>query len=177
MKQTGRSALGKLDLNANPGLARVERQQQRKLMGDSLHDVDRVPLERFKGRTVDVTFEIKPLLAYRNIDQCEAVRNAARDRFESNRAGLHKIGLEFRLQQEDFAVPAAKLDDGRQPIESKEAEAPRQAFAFTGCCLDALTKGLETEAGDPDKPRKFGHYIGQDAPLSNRALFDLARAR
>ena len=131
-------------------MARAERQRQRKLLGDSLPNVDRIPYERFKRRPFDATFGLIPLLASRTINQCEAVRNASRYRFEGNRAGLHKLGLECRLQQDDFTGLAAKLDDGRQPIKSEEAEAPRQALAFLGCRLDALTKGLETEAGDLD---------------------------
>jgi anti-sigma regulatory factor (Ser/Thr protein kinase) len=118
-----------------------------------------------------------PLFAYRTINQCEAVRNAIRYRFESNGAGLHKIGLECRLQQDDFVILAAKLDDGGQPIETKETKAPRKTLAFVGGRLDALTKGLGTEAGYANKPGKFRYYISQDATPSNWALFDLAQGR
>jgi outer membrane protein assembly factor BamE (lipoprotein component of BamABCDE complex) len=156
-------------------VARAEREEQRKLLRDSLPDVDRVPLERFKGWLIDATFDLMPLLAYRTINQGEAVRNATRYRFESNRAGLHKIGLECRLQQDDFVVLAAKLDDGGQTLETKEIKAPRQALAFVGCRLDALTKGLETEAGYANRPGKFRYYISQDATLSKLGLLDHAR--
>ena len=71
------------------------------------------------------TVNLVLLLAHRSINQREAVRNAARYRVESDRAGLHELGLECRLQQNDFAVLATKLDHGRQPIESEEVEALR----------------------------------------------------
>ena len=95
-------------------MARAERQRQGKLLRDSFSDVDRVPLEWFKGGLVDAPFDLVLLLAHRSINQREAVRNAARYRVESDRASLHELGLECRLQQNDFAVLATKLDDGRQ---------------------------------------------------------------
>ena len=146
-------------------MARAERQRQGKFLRDSFSDIDRVPLERFKGGLVDTPVDLVLLLAHRSINQQEAVRNAARYRVQSDRSILHELGLECRLQQNGSTIPATKLDHGRQPIESEEVEALRQLSALVGGCLDALAKGRKTESGNPNEPREFRYDLRQDLAL------------